>query len=423
MSAELPILIIGAGISGLAFAQGLLKSRIPFRIYERDPALNARSQGYRFRIHGSGQAALASLLSSNLYTRLEASCAITPPGGIIAGGSFDALRDPGLGEVEGPYGANPPRPETVNGTADEPWNADRSVMRSVLFSGLESHVEFDSEFLSYDITDCGVRVQFKNGSEVDGRLLVGADGTWSRVRRQLKPDFTLLDTEGRIVYGKTPLTTEFEKAFPKNCLRGLTLVQDRSQELPLSLLVEPMRFKDNQYKNRKELPDDYVFWLLSSRRDRNKMADEELLSLSSESAVKLSKEMTADWHSSFRSLFDMQDPTKTSTLRIVSAPPTIPHWPSTSYITLIGDAAHVMSPSAGHGATTALRDSATLAQIIVESGVSKEGIERYEAEMREYAGARILRSKVGGGWSFGMRDFAQLKGAELWNGKAKENVA
>jgi 2-polyprenyl-6-methoxyphenol hydroxylase-like FAD-dependent oxidoreductase len=423
MSAGLPILIIGAGISGLAFAQGLLKYHIPFRIYERDPALNARRQGYRFRIHGSGQVALASLLPADLYARLEACCAITPPGGIIAGGSFDALRDPSLGEIEGPYGANPPRPETVNGSVDEPWNADRMVMRSVLFSGLEPYTEFNRDFVRYDITDSGVSVRFKDGSEVQGRLVVGADGTWSRVRRQLIPDFILLDTEGRLVYGKTPLNPEFERAFPKKCLRGLTLIQDRSQELPLSLLLEPMRFKDNQYKDSRELPEDYVFWLLSSRRDRRAMADEEFLSLSSESAATFSKRMTVEWHPSFSALFDTQDPTKTSTLRIVSAPPEIPYWPPTPHVTLIGDAAHVMSPSAGHGATTALRDAATLMQVIIEEGVSKEGIGRYETAMREYAGARILRSKVAGGWSFGMRDFGELRAAEMWRGNTKENVA
>jgi 2-polyprenyl-6-methoxyphenol hydroxylase-like FAD-dependent oxidoreductase len=424
MSNSLPIVIIGAGISGLAFAQGLLKSRIPFRIYERDPALNTRSQGYRFRIHGTGQAALASLLPPDLYSRLEDSCAITPPGGIIAGGTFDALRDPSLGEIEGPYGANPPRPETVNGSADEPWNADRGMMRTVLVSGLEPYIEFSREFVRYDVTDSGVSVRFKDGSKVEGRLVVGADGTWSRCRRQLVPDFTLLDTEGRIVYGKTPFNPEFEKRFPKNCLRGLTLIQDRSQEeLPLSLLLEPMRFKDNQYKDRKELPEDYVFWLLSSRRDRHTMPDEELLSLVAESATALSKRMTADWDPHFKALFDMQDPTKTSTLRIVSAAPEIPYWPPTPHVTLIGDAAHVMSPSTGHGATSALRDAATLLQIIVEEGVSKEGIGRYEAEMREYVGPRIFRSKLTGGWSFGMRDFGELKAAEMWKSKAKENVA
>jgi 2-polyprenyl-6-methoxyphenol hydroxylase-like FAD-dependent oxidoreductase len=423
MSTNPSILIIGAGISGLAFAQGLLKAGIPFRIYERDAELNARSQGYRFRIHGSGQQALASLLPPDLYTRLEASCAITPPGGIIAGGSFDALRDPGLGEIPGPYGANPPRPEEVNGSAEEPWNADRGVMRSVLMSNLKPYVEFGREFLGYEVTDSGVRVRFRDGYQVEGRLVIGADGTWSRIRQQLVPGFTLLDTEGRILYGKTPLTPELEKTFPMCCLRGLTLVQDRSQELPLSLLLEPMRFKNNSYKDRGELPEDYVFWLLSFRRDRLTIPEQEFLSLSAEGTAALSKSMTADWHPTLRVMFDAQDVTRSSTLRIASAPPEIPHWPPVAHVTLIGDAAHVMSPSAGHGATTALRDAATLVQILVESGLSQEAIGRYEATMREYAGARILRSKVGGGWSFGMRDFAQLKPAERWTGNSQENIA
>jgi len=421
MATNLPTLIIGAGISGLAFAQGLLKAGIPFRIFERDPALNARSQGYRFRIHGSGQAALASLLPPDVYASLEASCAITPPGGIIAGGSFDALRDPGLGEIPGPYGANPPRPEEVNGSVEEPWNADRGVMRSVLMSNLEPFVDFGREFLGYEITDFGVRVRFRDGGEVDGRLVVGADGTWSRVRQQLVPSFTLLDAEGRVVYGKTAWTPELERTFPKNCLRGLTLIQDRSEELPLSLLLEPMRFKRNEYLG--ELPEDYVFWLLSSRKDRHTMPDGELLSLSAEGSAALSKRMTADWHPAYKALFDKQDIKKTSTLRIVSAPPKIPYWPTIPQVTLIGDAAHVMSPSAGHGATTALRDAATFAQALAEVGFGKDAIEHYEAAMREYAGARILRSKVGGAWSFGMRPFEQLSLAERWIGQGQENVA
>jgi 2-polyprenyl-6-methoxyphenol hydroxylase-like FAD-dependent oxidoreductase len=421
MATNLPILIVGAGISGLAFAQGLLKNGIPFRIYERDPALNARSQGYRFRVHGSGQAALASLLPPDLYTSLVASCAITPPGGIIAGGSFDALRDPSLGEIPGPYGANPPRPEEVNGSAEEPWNADRSVMRSILMSNLETFVDFSRDFLDYEITDFGVRVRFRDGYEADGKLVIGADGTWSRVRQQLAPNFTLLDTEGRIVYGKTALTPELEKAFPKNCLRGLTLIQDRSEELPLSLLLEPMRFKRVEHHG--ELPEDYVFWLLSSRKDRHTMPDGKLLSLSAEGSAILSKRMTTGWHPSFKALFDRQDIKKASTLRIVSAPPEIPHWPVTPQVTLIGDAAHVMSPSAGHGATTALRDAATLVQLLVDVGLEEGAIRGYEKAMREYAGARILRSKVGGAWSFGMRPFEQLNRAERWIDHGQENVA
>jgi 2-polyprenyl-6-methoxyphenol hydroxylase-like FAD-dependent oxidoreductase len=397
MLTDLPILIIGAGVSGLAFAQGLQKSDIPFRIYERDRALNTRNQGYRFRVHDRGQEALAALLTPELYTRLEACCAITPPGGITGGSSYDALRDPAIGQIEGPRGTKSLRPEAVLNVAEEPWNVDRSMMRTVLASGLETYIEFGRQFVSYSITDSGVSVIFKDGTEVEGRLLVGADGAQSRIRRQLIPDFALLDTEARLVYGKTRLTPEFEKNFPKNCLRGPTRIQDRSQDLPLSLLLEPMRFKSNEYKDRGELPEDYVFWLLCFRRSRIAMADKELLSLYPDSAASLSKEMTADWHPAFRSLFDTQDRRQASTLRIVSAPPTLPQWPTTPNITLIGDAAHVMSPDTGHGATTALRDAAMLGQVIRESGVSKEALGRYEAAMREYAGERILQRWVVGG--------------------------
>jgi 2-polyprenyl-6-methoxyphenol hydroxylase-like FAD-dependent oxidoreductase len=399
MSNELPILIIGAGISGLAFAQGLLKSRIPFRIYERDPALNSRNQGYRFRVHGIGQEALASLLTSELYTRLEACCAITPPGGFINGSSFDALRDPTTGDINGPSGTRRLRPETVIGSAVEPWNVDRGMMRTVLASGLESYTEFGREFVNYTMTESGVSVKFKDGTEVEGRLLIGADGAHSRIRRQLIPDFAPLDTEARLVYGKTQLTPQFVESFPKNCLRGPTLIQDRSRDLPLSLLLEPMRFKNNIYKDRGELPDDYVFWLLCFRRQRNEVPDDELLSLCSESAAKLSKKMTADWHPAYRALFDMQDQTKASTLRVFSAPPSIPQWPTTPRVTLIGDSAHVMSPDTGSGATTALRDAVTLGQAIRDFEVSKEGIGRYETAMRVYAGETISQRWVVGGRS------------------------
>jgi len=47
---KLPIIIVGAGIVGLALAQSLKKEGIPFEIYERDPHLHARASGWGISI-------------------------------------------------------------------------------------------------------------------------------------------------------------------------------------------------------------------------------------------------------------------------------------------------------------------------------------------------------------------------------------
>jgi 2-polyprenyl-6-methoxyphenol hydroxylase-like FAD-dependent oxidoreductase len=78
-------------------------------------------------------------------------------------------------------------------------------------------------------------------------------------------------------------------------------------------------------------------------------------------------------------------------------------------VTLIGDAIHVMSPTAAVGATTALQDAAALLGAISDGGVNAKSVSKYEASMRVYAEEAISRSAVGGKWLFGMRPFDELK--------------
>ena len=419
MAIQQPILILGAGISGLALAQGLSKSNIPFRIYERDTHFNLRAQGYRVRIVGSGIEALQTVLPPALYSRLEASCAINAHGGVGTNTKLDALS---AEEIENFFGkAGPPSMGGHSGIggpgtggpgiqkpkgSPQPLNADRMVLRSVLMRGLEEHVEFGKEFSAYEITPSGVIIRFSDGSEAQGSLLVGADGASSRVRKQFVPQLDLMDTEGRFFYGKSTLTTELEANFNQRCLKGMSVIQDRTGDVPTTLLLEPVRFKDNEF--RKDLPKDYIYWVLLARKGVQGMTDSELFGLPNAESAALATKLTSHWHPSFHALFEHQDAAQTSLLRIISAHPDIPVWETSSRVTLIGDAAHVMSPTAGIGATTALRDAAMLAEVLSEEGITEESVGRYEEFMRGNAKEGISRSAMGGKHMFGMRAFEEL---------------
>ncbi|KAE8447820.1 hypothetical protein EG329_010049 [Mollisiaceae sp. DMI_Dod_QoI] len=392
---------MGAGISGLALAQGLLKASIPFHVYERDSSLNIRAQGYRVRINGFGIDALKYLLTSALYDRLEECMAITTTKGSAPPIHLDALTSK-LAEFQftGPR-TNPIIPIDV-----QPLNADRSVLRMILSKGLEEHITFSKEFASYTTSSSGVTVYFTDGTSITGSLLVGADGTKSKVRSQLLPNHENIDTEGRWFFGKTTITPSLLSALHPQVASQMTLIQDRTNPIPTSLLLEPVRFKDNQYRS--ELPADYIYWVVGSRKDALDMSDSELLSLTHESAATQILELTSKWDPSIKALFEHQDTNQTSFLKIDSAKPDLPVWESEERVTLIGDAVHAMSPTAGIGAVTALRSAAALFQAIENDGVSKSSLRVYEDEMREFASAAIRHAFFGGKMLFGMRSFEEL---------------
>lgn len=64
-----PVLIIGAGISGLVLAQHLKQHDIPFLIFERDDNLTTRGVGWGLTLHWS-LTSVESLIPTKLYARL-----------------------------------------------------------------------------------------------------------------------------------------------------------------------------------------------------------------------------------------------------------------------------------------------------------------------------------------------------------------
>lgn len=399
------VLIIGGGLGGLALAQGLKKASIPFQVFEADPSADFRPQGYRLKINGDGAAALKSVLTPELWSYFQETCAESKPGET----NFNAINALITSSRAGPGLRGGPTP----------YLADRTVLRSVLRSGLEEHISYGKKFSHYEIDEDGVTASFTDGTTYEGAFLVGADGVRSGVRRQFQPDHKIVDTNGRCVYGKTPMTEEFIQKFPARATKWMTLMTDSTpttqtldvDETPLTLLMEPVRFVNNEH--RKNLPANYIYWVLIGRADLFGKPDSELLRLTADDSAALSLKLTEEWDPAVRSLFELQDITQSSTLRVSSAKPIIPFWKPSGRVTLIGDAVHAMSPCGGVGAVTALKDAAVLAGKITEGGINEKSIGAYEAEMRQYAKLNIDRSYFGGKKMFGQRPFGDCTPLEL----------
>lgn len=409
-----PVLIIGAGIGGLCLAQGLRKAGREIIVFERDLSEAYRPQGYRLKLESDAAEALQDCLPESVYRDFQASCAVSAVGETdfdpISGSIIRSRAGGGLAGQQGLRAS---------------YTADRSVLRSILMTGIEDKVVFGKELASYTIDKEAetVSATFKDGTHVKGSFLVGADGVRSTVRKQLLPEHKFVDTGAMCIYGKTPITQELLAQYPAKGLRWMTVCADRApliqsiliDDSPLTLLSEPIRF-DAKSRVQRDLPADYVYWVLIGRKEifvenGAKAAEMAAAECGPDESARLSLELTKEWDPSLRSLFQLQDVRQCSTLRVVSATPEAPSWEASANVTLIGDAIHAMSPCGGVGANTALRDAAELAKAIGagKDNPASKSVGLFEEDMRKRAFKSLMRSFAGSKKMFDQRPFHELQ--------------
>ncbi|KAJ1549406.1 hypothetical protein HK405_004011 [Cladochytrium tenue] len=422
------ILIIGAGISGLCLAQGLKRRGVPFSVFERDPAADHRAQGYRLRINADGYDGLEGCLPAAVMDLYSASLAKT----VFNFRHFQAVT--GMRDTSVPP---PPHRSRDDAAAHKMGTADRLLLRTVLLSGIEDHVHFDKELASVDVAETPgsrrvVTARFRDGSSASGDLLVAADGAHSRVRKLLAPDLPILDTDGRAVYGKTTLTPAVRAAVNPALLDGGAVVLFQKDLPPnnhcVSMFLESITFPTpvhtlaTPHGSRTTLPEtsDYIYWVLIGRSDVITGAADTPLPAAGADSHALARTVTAAWHPSLRALLDSMSATDVagcSATRVSTVPPEILPWTrTTGGVTLIGDACHAMSPTAGSGANAALDDCARLADLV--AGIAAEStwysagtaagtagapqvgdldlLAGFEKGVRERAGKCVALSRMGG---------------------------
>ncbi|SPQ23147.1 a32becc4-15eb-4720-9d33-cf3749a3ee8c [Thermothielavioides terrestris] len=400
------VLIVGAGLGGLCLAQGLTKHGIRCSVFERDDTPDARAQGYRIKIFPDSVPDLQYLMPPELFAEFEAQTAET------------VMTETTINAVDGRLLAR----RALRGP--KPYNVDRGFLRRVLLRGLEHRIQWGKEATRFEINerneDGPVTVHFADGTSASGTLLVGADGGRSRIRAQHVPHHKVVDPEAVCIYGRTHLTPELQRRIHPRLLRGFTVVRDVApvvqqiifnSELPVSMFVERMHFPHRGEPGHEDLPEDYMYWSMLAPSKLLGFTEQMVAStFASRTAKELALMLTEEWDDSARCLVELQDETFAASLRVISSTPDLSEWASSQFVTLVGDAIHVMSPAGGVGAPTAIKDAVALVQALAgPDGGSLASIKAYEVAMRESARRSIERSFRGGKVLYGQPSLEQCR--------------
>ncbi|MFI5693646.1 FAD-dependent oxidoreductase [Kribbella sp. NPDC051586] len=389
------VLVIGGGTGGLALAHGLTRAGIGVTVFERDVLRTDGLHGYRVGIDPDGSRALHALLPKELYDTFVATKARDPK-------YFNMLTED-LKEVlsmEIPASTDPVESEK---------SISRMTLRQVLLTGLDDVVEFGKEFTRFEQHGDQVTAYFADGTSATGDLLVAADGSGSRVRRQYLPQAKTEETGIVAIAGKLPITAESAALVSPKVFEGISIV---TAPRGFACILHVMEFqwdRDGRVKSgiggsTEELirrwpglqfdnTRDYINWGLSATMDK---LPANIMKMSGEELVKVALEATPGWHPNLRRLFELTDPGTCFPVNIWTSVPLDP-WKTTN-VTLLGDAIHTMTPGRGVGANTALRDAVNLCRKLIDVRDGRQelipAVNEYETKMIEYGFDAVIKSRA-----------------------------
>jgi len=360
MSVNSHVTIVGGGLGGLTLARVLHTRGIASTIYELDASPTARDQGGTLDMHEeSGQRALAE---AGLFEQFRAL--------VRDEGEATRILDKN-GHVhlddDGEHGGGATRPEV-----------DRSELKRILVESLPAAtVRWGAKVADVAAVGEGRHVlTLTDGETIETAVLVGADGAWSKIR---------------------PLLSDAGPAYS-----GLSFVEAHLSDV------------DERHPAHAALVGPGSMFALSEGRGMIAQRNGDgrirvyIAIQAPEEWVRANAVVEGDaaaTRARLLGIFDgwapqlaalIADSDDTLVTRPIYALPTGHRWVRRAGATLVGDAAHVMSPFAGEGANLAMLDATELAIALADHDDLEAALTAYETSMfpRSEEAARMSESSL-----------------------------
>lgn len=376
------VVVAGAGIGGLALAQGLRRHGIEVVVLEPDTDLG-RTSGYKLHLGVPAAAALRELLDPRGVERLLASSVGT------RGFALDVRDHRGR------------RLLTAREAADGlTLDVDRATLRTVLADGLDDALRTGVRCTGWEAGPDGVVVRTGDAHALEADLLVVADGVRSPLAEELAGRPTSAPTGFAGAAGRTPWS-----ALPSPATRLL----DRRPVLavgPGGVGLFASRH-DPRGSAAVDVPgataavttDPVVIWgliALEDHLDRSAAPGQALL----DRVRALLDERR--WAPALVDVVRAGEPGSTSVFTLHAADPDdLAPW-AAGRVTALGDAVHAMPPTGGQGAATAVLDAHCLAGHLAAAAAGRctvpVAVHDHEAAMRVRARPAVRESLQPLGW-------------------------